>query len=98
MQSAVSFLGTQLMSNSLTFSWVWLGTKSYHGLDLQSQHNRLESLSGLVDAGKIKSHLTKQPRLTASVLRHVHRLIESSKTIGKIGLGVDADGSGEPFA
>jgi NADPH:quinone reductase-like Zn-dependent oxidoreductase len=58
----------------------------------------LENLAALVDAGKIKSTLTKRLRLTASGLREAHRLIESSTTIGKIGLGVDEDGPGEPFA
>lgn len=58
----------------------------------------LDELAGFVDAAKIKPHLTRRLKLTASGLREAHRLIESSTTIGKIGLGVDEDGPGEAFA
>jgi NADPH:quinone reductase-like Zn-dependent oxidoreductase len=67
-------------------------------LKKEDQQNMLDNLAELVDAGKIKSHLTKRLKLTASGLREAHRLIESSATIGKIGLGVDEDGPGEAFA
>lgn len=63
-----------------------------------TQHHMLDDLADFVDAGKIKPHLTKRLRLTASGLREAHRLIESSETIGKVGLGVDEEGPGEAFS
>ena len=97
-QSPVSFLGTQFLSKSLTFAWVWLGTKSYHNYQRETQIRMLEELTTLVDTGKIKPHLTKRLKLTAEGLREAHRLIESNTTIGKIGLGIDEEGPGEAFA
>lgn len=57
----------------------------------------LEELSGYVDAGKIKCHLTQRLKLTVAGLRKAHGLIESGKCIGKVSLGTDEEGEGEPF-
>lgn len=58
----------------------------------------MEKLSAYVDNGQIRTTLTKRMKLTASGLRAAHELIESKKTIGKIGLGVDEIGEGQLFA
>ena len=58
----------------------------------------LEKLAKDVDKNKIHSTLTKRLKLTTDGLRTAHELIESKRTIGKIGLGVDEDGEGQIFA
>jgi NADPH:quinone reductase-like Zn-dependent oxidoreductase len=58
----------------------------------------MEKLARYIDEGKIHSHLTKRLRLTADGLRIAHELIEPKTTIGKIGLSVDEEGEGRPFA
>ena len=98
MQSSVNFYGTQFLSKSLTFVWCWLGTKSYHEYERESQHVMMEDLARYIDEGKIHSHLVKRLRLSLDGLKTAHRLIESKSTIGKIGLGLDEEGVGQPFA
>ena len=56
-----------------------------------------DGIAGYCDSGKIKTHLTTRLRLTRDGLVQAHELIESNTTIGKIGLGVDVDGEGNPF-
>jgi NADPH:quinone reductase-like Zn-dependent oxidoreductase len=51
-----------------------------------------------INEGKLRSHLHTRLKLTRAGLEEAHRRIESGKTIGKIGLGVDEEGTGEPFA
>lgn len=97
-QSNVNFYGTQFLSKSLTFAWVWLGSRGYHSYDVESQHWVMGKLSKFIDEGKIHCHLTKRLRLTRDGLVEAHELIESKKTIGKIALGVDEEGEGQPFA
>ena len=58
----------------------------------------MEKLSKYIDEGRIHCTLTNRLRLTAKGLRTAHELIESKATIGKIGLGVDEEGEGQPFA
>lgn len=98
MQSSVNFYGTQFLSKSLTFAWCWLGSRGYHDYDRDTQHVMMENLSKYIDKGKIHSTLTKRMKLTADGLRTAHELIESKKTIGKIGLGVDEEDETEAFA
>lgn len=89
--------GTHFMSKSLAFIWCWLGTKVYHGVAGDSYGKMLEELSRFIDEGKIKCHMTQRLRLTVDGLRNAHGLIETGKCIGKVSLGVDEEGSGEPF-
>lgn len=58
----------------------------------------MESLAKNVDEGKIHKTLTKRMKLTLDGLRTAHELIESKRTIGKIGLGIDEKGEGRAFA
>ncbi|CZR67041.1 related to NADPH:quinone reductase and related Zn-dependent oxidoreductases [Phialocephala subalpina] len=97
-QSSVNFYGTQFLSKSLTFAWCWLGSRGYHDYDREAQHVMMENLAKYIDEGKIHCTLTKRMKLTAEGLKTAHELIESKKTIGKIGLGVDEEGEREPFA
>ncbi len=97
-QSSVNFYGTQFLSKSLTFAWCWLGTRGYHKSDQEAQHFMMEGLTRYIDEGKIHCHLSKRLKLTRDGLQTAHELIESKTTIGKIGLGVDEEGEGQPFA
>ncbi|KAE8389654.1 hypothetical protein BDV23DRAFT_194313 [Aspergillus alliaceus] len=87
-QSAdMSMYGTQFMSKSLTFVWCWLGSRLYHGVET-NQGDMMEELSVLIDAGKIKCHLTKRLKLDLEGVKEAHRILESGKAIGKVALGV----------
>jgi NADPH:quinone reductase-like Zn-dependent oxidoreductase len=89
--------GTKFLSKSLTFAWAWLGTRTFHNVDRAAHHIMLEELSEYIDSGKIKCHLTQRLKLNVDGLRKAHGMIESGKTIGKIALGVDEEGTGEAF-
>lgn len=58
----------------------------------------MENLAKHIDEGKIHCTLTRRLNLTVEGLKKAHELIESKTTIGKIGLGVDERGGGQPFA
>lgn len=100
-QARFDMYGSQFMSKSLTFSWCWLGSGAYHGYvddDEEKHHRWFEELAHFLDEGTVKCHLKKRIKLTAEGLREAHREIEGGKGIGKIALGVDEDGPGEPFS
>ncbi|KAE8406547.1 hypothetical protein BDV37DRAFT_280823 [Aspergillus pseudonomiae] len=78
----MNMYGTQFMSKSLTFVWCWLGSRMYHGVDT-NQWKKLEELSALIDAGKIKCHLTRRLQLDLEGIKEAHRILESGKAIGK---------------
>jgi NADPH:quinone reductase-like Zn-dependent oxidoreductase len=86
------------MSKSLTFSWDWLGSASYHQTNLQSYGRIFGALADLMEEKKIVPTLGKRYKLTLEGLKEAHRNIESGTTVGKVGLGVDELGEGEPFA
>ncbi|GAB1210693.1 hypothetical protein APSETT445_009489 [Aspergillus pseudonomiae] len=91
-QSAdMNMYGTQFMSKSLAFVWCWLGSRMYHGLDT-NQWKILEELSALIDAGKIKCHLTRRLQLDLEGIKEAHRILEAGKAIGKVGLGLSEGG------
>ncbi|PIG83023.1 quinone oxidoreductase [Aspergillus arachidicola] len=85
--SDINMYGTQFMSKSLTFVWCWLGSKMYHGVETD-QGEMLEELSALIDTGKIKCHLTRRLQLNLEGIKEAHRILESGKAIGKVGLGL----------
>ncbi|KAB8252809.1 hypothetical protein BDV35DRAFT_375680 [Aspergillus flavus] len=91
-QSAdMNMYGTQFMSKSLTFVWCWLGSRLYHGVET-NQGEMLEELSALIDEGKIKCHLTRRLQLNLEGIKEAHRILESGKAIGKVGLGLSEGG------
>ncbi|KAF2156707.1 quinone oxidoreductase [Myriangium duriaei CBS 260.36] len=93
----LDFYDTQSLSKSLTFSWCWLGSKQYHQADVESQHFMMKTISEWASSGTIKSHLKQRLKLTKEGLVRGHEMIESGKTVGKIGLGVEEEGQGQPF-
>ena len=75
-----------LQGKSVTFAWESMFTRSsYQTADMIEQHNLLNQLALLIDAGKIQTTLTERLEpITAANLRAAHRKIESGQTIGKI--------------
>lgn len=75
-----------LKSKSATFSWEFMFTRSmYETEDMIEQHNLLNRVAELVDAGTIKTTSNKvlQP-INATNLKVAHAEIEGRHTIGKI--------------
>ncbi|PNP58446.1 hypothetical protein FNYG_15109 [Fusarium nygamai] len=97
-QADVSLYGTDFMSKSLTFSWDWVGSAAYHDTGVEEYHEMLGTISRLMEDGTLFSTAGTRLRLTLEGLKEAHRRVESSTTVGKIALGVDEPGEGEPFA
>src|SRR5579884_4050554 len=75
-----------LFYKSATLAWELMYTRPmFQTPDMIEQHNLLEELTQLVDAGKVKTTLTEllEP-INAANMRKAHAKIESGKTIGKI--------------
>lgn len=81
--------GTEMMAKSLTFVWELLGTKPFYGVDAASHGKMLEDLAGMLDRGELKCHHTTSFPLDVDGLRKAHEAIESGKSLGKVGLGVE---------
>ncbi len=66
--------------------WEGMFTRStFNTPDIQAQHDLLNEVSALVDAGTLRTTMTKNlGTINASNLKKAHALIESSTTIGKI--------------
>ncbi len=74
-----------LKPKSVTWHWEFMFTRAVHLPDDTYQHELLDELARLVDAGRIRSTLTVSLEpLDARTLRHAHELVESSATIGKV--------------
>lgn len=86
------------MAKSMEFSWELLGTKPYYGVKLESHGEILKELTQLVDDGVVKSHLQTRLPLTVEGLRKGHELIQGGGVMGKVGLGVDVEGTDDAFA
>ncbi|KAF5256183.1 hypothetical protein FOXYS1_13355 [Fusarium oxysporum] len=97
-QADVSLYGTEFMSKSLTFSWDWLGSAAYHNTGVEDYHEMLGTISRLMEDGSLFSTVGTRLRLTLEGLKEAHKSVEGSTTVGKIALGVDEPGEGEPFA
>jgi len=78
----------KLMIKSATFAWELMFTRSmYTTNDISRQHEILAELARLVDAGEIRSTLTKRlDGLSAETIKEAHRTIESGRMIGKLGI------------
>jgi len=74
-----------LKSKSVTFSWELMYTRSmYNTTDIERQHEILNKISELLDAGTLKSTLTTTLEgFTVANLKKAHEMQESGKTIGK---------------
>ncbi|GJD04143.1 NADPH2:quinone reductase [Colletotrichum higginsianum] len=108
-QARFDMYGSKFMSKSLTFSWCWLGTEPFyrHYTALSStggwsypemHHEWLTQLATMIDEGVVKPHLTRRAKLTLEGIKEAHRLIESGTAVGKMALGVDDEGEGQPFS
>jgi NADPH2:quinone reductase len=75
-----------LKAKSISFHWELMFTRSmYETDDVIAQHDLLERVAELVDAGTVRTTLTTElGPINAATLRHAHELIESGRTIGKI--------------
>jgi NADPH2:quinone reductase len=74
-----------LKAKSLTWHWELMFTRPMHEPESTYQHELLEKVSALVDAGTIQTTLNARlTGLTAATLTEAHRQVESSTTIGKV--------------
>jgi NADPH:quinone reductase len=77
-----------LKNKSVSVHWEFMFTRAMFGTpDMVRQHEILERVAQLLDAGELRSTLTQtlQP-INAANLREAHRMIESGATIGKVAL------------
>jgi NADPH2:quinone reductase len=74
-----------LKTKSVTFSWELIYTRSmYNTGDMDQQHQILNKIADLLDAGTLKTTLTTTIQgFTVDNLKEAHRMQESGKTIGK---------------
>ncbi|PYI49963.1 zinc-binding alcohol dehydrogenase family protein [Paenibacillus flagellatus] len=75
-----------LMTKSVTITWELMFTRSmFRTDDMIEQHDLLNELAHLIDAGKVKTTLGERLEpIHAANLRLAHEKIESGATIGKI--------------
>ena len=73
-------------SKSITISWEMMFTRSLAQTpDMQAQHRILAEVSSLIDAGVVRTTMTKSMgSISAANLREAHRIVESGRTIGKM--------------
>ncbi|OYX73534.1 MAG: Zn-dependent oxidoreductase [Rhizobiales bacterium 32-66-11] len=71
---------------SVSVHWELMFTRSmFETADMEAQHTILNEVSGLVDAGEIRTTLTETyGPMTAANLRRAHSLLESGRARGKI--------------
>ncbi|QND51992.1 zinc-binding alcohol dehydrogenase family protein [Phyllobacterium sp. 628] len=71
---------------SVSIHWEMMFTRShYHTVDVEEQHNLLNRVSELVDAGTIRTTLAEDlGTISAANLKKAHALIESGRARGKI--------------
>ncbi|WP_240422026.1 zinc-binding alcohol dehydrogenase family protein [Paenibacillus periandrae] len=85
-ETAVPLNLNLLKDKSATFSWELMFTRSRFGTpDMIEQHRLLNEVANRVDAGKLRTTVTKRlSPINASTLKEAHALIETGSTIGKI--------------
>lgn len=78
--------GDPYKRKSVTISWEFMFTRSMFGtVDMERQRWILHRIAELVDAGNLRTTLTKAAgRITAENIIAAHREIESGRTLGKI--------------
>ncbi|OYZ75154.1 MAG: Zn-dependent oxidoreductase, partial [Rhizobiales bacterium 24-66-13] len=71
---------------SVSVHWELMFTRSmFETADMEAQHAILNEVSGLVDAGEIRTTLTETyGPINAANLRRAHSLLESGRARGKI--------------
>lgn len=75
-----------LKEKSAGFVWESMFTRSRYGTsDMIEQHRLLKSVAECVEAGRVRTTLGQNlGTINAANLRHAHRLIEGSHTVGKL--------------
>lgn len=81
---AVDF--TRLKTKSISLHWEFMYTRSlFNTPDMIEQHQLLNEVSALVDAGLIRTTFNEHyGRINAENLKRAHAMLESGKSIGKI--------------
>lgn len=76
----------QLKMKSISLHWEFMYTRSmFNTHDIEKQRDLLNSVSALVDAGRIKTTMGEHyGTINATNLKRAHATLESGKTIGKI--------------
>ena len=76
----------KLKRKSITTAWELMFTRpAYETDDMIAQHEILEQVSALLDAGVLRTTLTQQVSpINAANLKQVHQRVESGSAIGKI--------------
>jgi len=71
---------------SVSVHWEFMFARPLHGTpDMIAQHRLLNEVAALVDAGVLKTTMTRNlGRIDAANLKRAHALLESGKTIGKV--------------
>jgi len=74
-----------LKDKAISWHWELMFARPRHNWDLVAQHRILESIAELIEAGRIRSTLTRTlSPMNAANLREAHRIVESGGAIGKI--------------
>lgn len=75
-----------LMRKSISIHWEFMFTRAvFETSDMIAQHNLLNEVSSLVDAGVLRTTLTEVlGRIDAAGLKRAHALIESGRARGKV--------------
>jgi len=76
----------KLFAKSVSWVWEMMFTRSMFGTpDMIEQHQLLDEVAALIDAGKLKTTLGEvYGKINAANLRRAHEALESRRTIGKI--------------
>lgn len=74
------------MSKAVSVHWEMMFTRSlYQTADMEKQHELLNHVSQLIEAGKVRSTLTEViGPVNAANLKKAHAMIETGKTLGKL--------------
>ena len=74
-----------LKDKASSWHWEFMFARPRHGWDLEAQHNLLNRVAELIEAGRIRTTLTQTlVPVNATSLREAHALVETGHVIGKI--------------
>jgi NADPH:quinone reductase-like Zn-dependent oxidoreductase len=75
-------------AKSITISWEMMFTRSlFQTADMDAQHRLLNEVSAMVDAGVLRTTLTRLGGpINAENLRKAHEWVETGRAIGKVAL------------
>ena len=75
-----------LQGKSVTFGWGFMFTRSMHAThDMQRQHDILNTVGQLIDAGTLSSTMTENlGEMSAEAMRQGHARVEQGRVVGKL--------------